>query len=56
MSGIYPTPDEHFTNLPDFPYQPNYVNDLAGYENTRMHSGHGNNGQQTIRTWILVMR
>ena len=31
------TPDNRFSNLPDFPYQPNYVEDLEGYENIRIH-------------------
>ncbi|MEO1251478.1 MAG: haloalkane dehalogenase [Pseudomonadota bacterium] len=31
------TPDERFENLPDWPYAPRYVDDLAGYEGLRMH-------------------
>jgi haloalkane dehalogenase len=30
------TPDERFSVLPDFPYQPHYVDDLPGYESLRM--------------------
>lgn len=30
------TPDERFALLPAFPYAPNYVDDLAGYEGLRM--------------------
>ena len=30
------TPDARFSVLPDFPYQPHYVDDLAGYESLRM--------------------
>ncbi len=30
------TPDERFSVLPAFPYEPNYVDDLAGYESLRM--------------------
>ncbi|MEO1658526.1 MAG: haloalkane dehalogenase [Pseudomonadota bacterium] len=30
------TPDERFTNLPGFPYQPTYHDDLPGYEGLRM--------------------
>ncbi|REL35736.1 haloalkane dehalogenase [Thalassotalea euphylliae] len=30
------TPEERFSLLPAFPYQPNYVDDLAGYETLRM--------------------
>ncbi len=31
------TPDAAFANLPDFPFQPNYVEDLPGYEGLRAH-------------------
>ena len=31
------TPEERFKNLPGFPYEPNYIEDLPGYENLRMH-------------------
>ena len=31
------TPDARFKNLPDWPYAPNYVDDLAGYEGLRAH-------------------
>lgn len=31
------TPDERFKNLPNFPYEPHYIDDLKGYENLRMH-------------------
>jgi len=31
------TPDEAFEALPDWPYQPQYVEDLPGYEGLRMH-------------------
>jgi len=30
------TPDERFALLPDYPYTPNYVEDLQGYEGLRM--------------------
>ena len=30
------TPDERFENLPNFPYTPNYIEDLKGYEVLRM--------------------
>ena len=30
------TPEERFSVLPAFPYQPNYVDDLGGYESLRM--------------------
>jgi len=31
------TPEERFADLPDWPYQPRYVDDLPGYEGLRMH-------------------
>lgn len=31
------TPEERFANLPDWPYEPRYVEDLPGYEGLRMH-------------------
>ena len=31
------TPDDRFKDLPDWPYEPNYIDDLAGYEGLRMH-------------------
>lgn len=31
------TPDDRFADLPDWPYQPNYISDLSGYEGLRMH-------------------
>ncbi len=31
------TPDERFSDLPDYPYAPHYVDDLAGYEGLRIH-------------------
>lgn len=31
------TPDSHFDNLPDFPFAPNYVDDLDGYDGLRVH-------------------
>ncbi|WP_031555360.1 haloalkane dehalogenase [Parvularcula oceani] len=30
------TPDERFADLPDFPYEPHYVDDLPGYPGLRM--------------------
>ena len=32
MSDILRTPEERFNELPGFPYAPNYVDDLNGYE------------------------
>lgn len=37
MSAYFRTPDERFANLPDFPYAPNYVDTLTGFEGARMH-------------------
>ncbi|MEM9178665.1 MAG: haloalkane dehalogenase [Pseudomonadota bacterium] len=31
------TPDARFENLPDYPFSPNYVDDLPGYEGLRVH-------------------
>ena len=37
MSDVLRTPEERFQNLPDFPYAPNYREDLAGFGRLRMH-------------------
>lgn len=37
MSPILRTPDKCFTNLPQFPFAPRYVDDLPGYEQVRVH-------------------
>ena len=37
MSDVLRTPDERFNELPDFPYAPNYLENLEGYEGLRMH-------------------
>ena len=31
------TPEERFSSLPDFPYEPNYISDLAGFDDLRLH-------------------
>jgi haloalkane dehalogenase len=31
------TPDSAFNNLPNWPYAPKYINDLAGFGNLRVH-------------------
>ena len=31
------TPDDRFTDLPDFPYEPHYLEDLPGFEGLRLH-------------------
>jgi len=64
VTDIYRTPDERFENLPDFPYQPNYINDLAGYEGMRMHyldEGDGNASRVFLclhgePTWCYLYR
>lgn len=37
MAQAVRTPDDRFQNLPDYPFLPNYVADLEGYENLRAH-------------------
>ena len=39
MPGIpsLTTPEERFLNLPDWPYEPNFLDDLPGYEGLRVH-------------------
>lgn len=37
MISALRTPDERFRDIPDFPYPPNHVDDLKGYEGLRMH-------------------
>jgi pimeloyl-ACP methyl ester carboxylesterase len=37
MSEVLRTPDERFNELPDFPYAPNYLDNLESYEGLRMH-------------------
>ena len=37
MSDVLRTPEERFHGLPDFPYTPNYLEDLTSYEGLRMH-------------------
>jgi len=35
--NVLRTPDDRFTELPDFPFPPTYVDDLPGYEGLRAH-------------------
>jgi len=35
--SVIRTPDERFAALPGFPFEPHYVDDLAGYEGLRIH-------------------
>ena len=37
MTEYLRTPDEHFANLKDYPFEPNYITDLKGYEGLRGH-------------------
>jgi haloalkane dehalogenase len=37
MREVLRTPDERFLDLPDFPYDPVYIDDLKGFEGLRMH-------------------
>ncbi|BBO70899.1 haloalkane dehalogenase 1 [Desulfosarcina alkanivorans] len=37
MAGVLRTPDESFDALPDFPFAPNYVDNLDGFEGLRLH-------------------
>lgn len=60
------TPDERFANLPDFDYPPNYVDDLKGYEDLRVHyvdiGGNGDDDQPVYLclhgepTWAYLFR
>lgn len=37
MSDILRTPDERFASLPGYPFAPNYISDLKGYQGLRIH-------------------
>lgn len=37
MSQVLRTPEEQFENLKDYPFKPNYISDLKGYEGIRGH-------------------
>lgn len=58
------TPDEAFKNLPGFPFKPNYVDDLTGYEGLRAHyvdEGPGTSGRTYLclhgqPTWCYLYR
>ena len=59
------TDDSRFENLPDFPFQPNYISDLASYEGQRIHyldEGRGDASQPTYLclhgepTWSYLYR
>ena len=37
MTEVLRTPEERFADLPGFPYDPVYIDDLKGFEGLRMH-------------------
>jgi len=37
LSAILRTPDQRFTNLPDYPFAPHFVSDLVSYQGLRIH-------------------
>ena len=37
MTSVVRTPEERFVDLPGFPYDPVYIDDLKGFEGLRMH-------------------
>src|SRR5882762_6268095 len=37
MSNILRTPEDRFGALPDYPFDPNYIDDLVGYTGLRVH-------------------
>ena len=37
MYEVLRTPEERFAELPDFPYQPMYIENLTGYDGLRLH-------------------
>ena len=37
MIEVLRTPVDRFIDLPDFPYDPNYIDNLKGCEGLRMH-------------------
>ena len=37
LHGVLRTPDERFSQLPDYPFAPHYRSDLAGFEGLRVH-------------------
>ncbi len=36
-ANVLRTPDDRFADLPDFPFSPNYIDDLPGHEGLRAH-------------------
>ncbi|MEM9403386.1 MAG: haloalkane dehalogenase [Pseudomonadota bacterium] len=35
--SVLRTPDHRFDNLPDYPFEPNYIDDLTGFDGVRIH-------------------
>ena len=46
------TPEEHFRDLPDFPYSPIYIESLKDYKGLRMH--YVDEGPQDAENVFLV--
>jgi pimeloyl-ACP methyl ester carboxylesterase len=46
------TPDDRFANLPGWPYEPRYVENLKGYEGLRMH--HVDEGPRDGATFLCI--
>ncbi|MBW2458446.1 MAG: alpha/beta fold hydrolase [Deltaproteobacteria bacterium] len=46
------TPADRFTDLPDFPYPPHYIEDLPGYEGLRLH--HLDEGPREGATFLCL--
>ncbi len=63
-SEILRTPDSRFRGLPGYPFEPRYVEDLAGYEGLRLHyldEGPGDAGETFLclhgqPTWSYLYR
>ncbi|MBY9002832.1 MAG: alpha/beta fold hydrolase [Candidatus Lokiarchaeota archaeon] len=53
MIGVVRTPEVRFENLPGFPYKPNYIENLNGYNQLRMHYvDEGSNGSN--KTYLCL--
>ena len=46
------TDEDRFIDLPDWPYQPHYVQDLSGYEGLRMH--HVDEGPKNVDVFLCL--
>ena len=64
MTQVLRTPESHFENLKDYPFQPNYVEGLKGYEGIRGHyldEGNADSGETFLLlhgepTWSYLYR